>query len=201
MKKSLIFIFLSYFLIFAQIYSVWNFLFQIVSQTGVISPKKYSMIYSFFIFQLLNILISNIADKKGIHKNLIFISTILSGFLVLLIYNLDNFCNQKFRFLILVFLYTIYLVVQVTGFFLIDNLTFNFFVKNNIDLKNFGKIRLAGTLGNMSVQVLNLFLGKYINLFKKTNRINKIGNKNSNYTYDHLSNIVFCIFFGILAAF
>lgn len=155
MRLNQLYLTLLIFFVYAQIYSVSNFLYQIIKKTEIVTQRDFCLFDLLNIFQFIGMMIySNIGDRKGWHKYMIGINIFLCAISMNLMYNLDILCPQKYRLVTLVILYSLWKFFASGTYPLVDNLIFNYLESRKIEIEKYGKIRIGGTLGNMTVQII-----------------------------------------------
>lgn len=85
----------------ASVYSIHNFMFPLLRQTGVVNNKNYCLFQFLHLFKSVSVLVSsNISDRKGIHRYLIDGNILLYSLTILAMYNLrlirDIFLRKKY---------------------------------------------------------------------------------------------------------
>ncbi|ELQ75384.1 Major Facilitator Superfamily (MFS) [Trachipleistophora hominis] len=155
MDCRLLSLFMISFFLYASIYAVHNFMFQIVKETGVIDKKKYCLLQLLYIFKFAGVVIfCNLGDRKGIHRYLVAINVVLYSVSILALYNLSSIASLRLRkaFVILTIVSS-YIFISGT-FPLLDSLTYNYLEHEGLDVRQSGRVRMGGALGNMFVQVV-----------------------------------------------
>lgn len=154
MESRLLSLFAISFFLYAAIYSVYSFMFQIVEETGVVDKKRFCLLNLFYIFSFVGMMIfSNIGDRKGIHKYIIAVSILLYSFVFIVLYNLKYVADLYLRNIFVVLnIIAIYILFGGT-FPLVDSLTYNYLEHTGSDNRLSGRIRMGGSFGNMFIQI------------------------------------------------
>lgn len=150
------------FFLYASIYAVHSFMFQILQETGVIDKKKFCLMNLFFFFKCAGVLVfSNLGDRKGIHKYLIAVNVFIYSCTFLVLYNLKRIENLILRrWLVLCSIIVNYSVLAGT-FPILDSLIYNYLEAVGLDNRLSGRIRMGGSFGNMFVQIICTIIQKF----------------------------------------
>lgn len=168
-------LFMISFFLYASIYAVHNFMFQIVKETGVVDKKKYCLLQLLYIFKFAGVVIfCNLGDRKGIHRYILAVNVILYSFSMLALYNLSSIESLGLRkIMVIVTIVSSYIFISGT-FPLLDSLIYNYLEHKGMDVRQSGRVRMGGALGNMFVQVVCSMLQKFFkNKLKGEGMVNR----------------------------
>lgn len=197
MKSKIFHLFLLYFILFAQIYSLHNFHLQILSNTGVVTPQSFCLLYTFDIFKVFGtLLFSNICDRKAIHKYLFSISALLQGIIMYVLYHLQTLCKESIRIYFVILFYILFVITQSGTVTILDSLSVNYLESERINLNTFGKIRVGGSLGNMFVNLLLFTIQKSIKKIKGEDYADSVKNSVIIHTFLIIGSV--CCTFGCI---
>lgn len=183
-------LFIANLLLHSSIYAVNNFFVQILKQTNVCSPKQFCLAQLLFFIKFLGVLIfSNLADRKRIHRNIIGINSICFAFALLFFVFAEKVSRIYLRRILVLSIFTLYHFFLSGTLGLLDSLTYNLIEQKGLPFSYYGKIRLGGTCGNITIHCILTIT--YIFIEKYPPNIKKIYKNNFNLGYGFI--------FGILA--
>lgn len=177
MKGQILSLFLLEFLMYGQIYTLHNYHLQVLVNTGVVTPKRFSLLYIFDIFKVIGILVLlNVCDKRGWHRACLVTCPIALGIVMFILYNLGKFCPVFIRMPMVVLTYIFFVLGQSGTIAILDSLCFNFLESEGVSLNTFGKIRSGGVFGNMFVQIFMFVWQKSFEKIRGLEEANRLKN-------------------------
>lgn len=192
MKSEFYRIFITSFFLNAAIYSVHNFLGQIFEDSGVMNVRKTIGIQILYLFKFISSIAStNVCDRKKIHKQILGISILSYGIIIILLVHLSHVKNENLRYKFLICLTSLLYAFNGGTYPIMDSIMINYLKATENRITGVGKLKIGGSIGHLTI---NLILSGLHFIRENTNSyISKVS--------ENTLNAYTCLIFAILTCF
>lgn len=137
----------------ASVYSVHNFVTNILETTGVLNVKRIVKMQVVYLLKFLSaIIFTNVCDKKGGHKYVLAVCSLSYSFSTLALLFVKNLPEEQ-RYTAVIFCLFFYTIGNGGLFPIMDSLNFQYLRKTN-RAEQLGRLRFSGTSGHLLANIL-----------------------------------------------